>query len=102
MLAALATGWCPEEKARVFLRRSVDFFEQHPYFFDLQQRVEGAMKPERMRGLEELRDAFFKLVTEIIAELVATGGYSAPDPLAAAIYLTGINRQMHRFYPKPW
>jgi AcrR family transcriptional regulator len=102
MLTGLATVSGPEEKVRVFLRRSVDFFEQHPYFFELQQRVEGSMTPERMEGLEKLRDAFFRLVTEIIGELVATGRYAAADPLAAALYLTGINRQMHRFYPKPW
>jgi AcrR family transcriptional regulator len=102
IVAALTTVACPEEKVRVFLNRSVAFFEDHPYFFDLQQRVESSVNADRTRGLEELRQSFFQLLTGIVGELAATGRYAVPDPLAAALILTGINRQMHRFYPKPW
>src|SRR5437868_5750323 len=31
---------CPEEKVRIFLRRSVQFFDDYPYFLDLMQRLE--------------------------------------------------------------
>jgi AcrR family transcriptional regulator len=102
LVTAMQAAVGPERKVRVFLESSVTFFEAHPYFFDLQQRVESSVNVDRIHGLEELRESFFRLVTEIIRELVATGRYAAPDPLAAAMILTGINRQMHRFYPKPW
>jgi hypothetical protein len=101
-VTAMAEVDCPERKVRVFLHCSVTFFDDHPYFFDLLQRVESSVNADQTRGLEELRESFFRLVTEIVRELVATGRYAAPDPLAAAMILTGINRQMHRFYPKPW
>jgi AcrR family transcriptional regulator len=102
MVTAMEAVDCPERKVRVFLNSSVTFFDEHPYFFDLLQRVESSVNVDRIRELEELRESFFRLVTEIIRELIATGRYTAPDPLAAAMILTGINRQMHRFYPKPW
>jgi TetR/AcrR family transcriptional regulator len=102
MVTAMQAALGPERKVHVFLECSVTFFETHPYFFDLQQRVESSVNVDRIHGLDELRESFFRLVTEIVSELVATGRYAAPDPLAAAMILTGINRQMHRFYPKPW
>jgi AcrR family transcriptional regulator len=102
LVAALAAVGEPERRVHVFLECSVTFFEAHPYFFDLQQRVESSVNIDRIHELTDLRESFFRLVTEIIRELVATGRYAAPDPLAAAMMLTGINRQMHRFYPKPW
>jgi AcrR family transcriptional regulator len=102
MVTAMLAAQGPERKVRVFLDSSVTFFDEHPYFFDLLQRVESSVNADRTQGLAELRESFFRLVTEIVEELVATGRYSAPDPLAAAMILTGINRQMHRFYPKPW
>src|SRR4051812_4389736 len=55
IVAAMKTVTCPEMKVRVFLNRSVDFFEQHPYFFDLQQRVETSVNADRVQGLEQLR-----------------------------------------------
>lgn len=93
---------CPEEKVRIFLRRSVAFFEQYPYFIDLMQRLESAVDTERLEPLIEKRQAFFEAIRRLIEELNATGRYRVDDPLMAALALTGMNRQMHRFYPKPW
>jgi AcrR family transcriptional regulator len=93
---------CPEEKVRIFLRRSVAFFEDYPYFLDLMQRLESVVDSERVRPLLEKRQGVFEAVAKVVEELQATGRYQIADPYMAALILTGMNRQMHRFYPKPW
>jgi AcrR family transcriptional regulator len=102
MDVALEGVKCPEEKIRIFLRRSVAFFDEYPYFLDLMQRVESSVEAKRMRPLLDARQSFFDTINAIIAELAATGRYRIDDPQMAALALTGMNRQMHRFYPKPW
>src|SRR5262245_39119177 len=98
--SALARARTPEEKVTIFLQRSMEFFEHYPYYFDLVQRIEGTVSAERLAPLADSRERFFRLVTDLVRELNATGRYHAPDPLLAALALTGMNRQILRFYPK--
>ncbi len=102
MEASFEWANAPEEKIRIFLERSVIFFDQYPYFLDLMQRVEASVDAYRIEPLVEIRQSFFESIARILEELNATGGYRIDDPYMAALVLTGMNRQMHRFYPKPW
>src|SRR5262249_23782323 len=102
--AALAAIAEPETKILVFIRRSIQFFEQYPYFLDLVQRIEvsSTIAPEKLDALKGARQRFFDLVSSIIVELNATGRFFARNPDMAALALTGMNRQVLRFFPRPW
>src|SRR2546421_684338 len=52
MRVALGAAKTPEDKVIIFLHRSIEFFEQHPYFFDLVQRIEGAVDAKRLAALQ--------------------------------------------------
>jgi len=92
----------PEEQVLLYVQRSIDFFTQFPYFFDLVQRVEMSGTPAKLARLQAARQGFFEFITDIIARLPATGRYRVPDRALAALTLTGMTRQVLRFYPQPW
>lgn len=102
--AALAVVCQPEEKLLIFVRRSIQFFRSYPYFLDLVQRVEvsSSIAADKLAALRASRQRFFDLVSAILVELNATGRYFAANPDLAALALTGMNRQILRFYPPPW
>ena len=91
-----------DERLRAYIRRSIAFCERFPYFIDLVQRVEGTSSPERLAPLQEGRQRILRIVADVLTELGRCDGYHVPDPLLAAIALTGMLRQILRFYPKPW
>jgi AcrR family transcriptional regulator len=100
--SALAAVDDPEEKIAIYVERTIQFFREYPYFFDLVQRIEASTTTSRLEALWAARKKFFDLVASLTVELNATGRFVVTDPLLAALALTGMTRQVLRFYPAPW
>ena len=92
----------PDEKLEAFIQEVVRFFELHPYFLELVQRMEGMLPLGQDSPLRTNRARFYKLLTGLMQELHAGGRYTVPDPHMAAIALMGMVKEVLRFQPRPW
>lgn len=92
----------PEQKLREFITRIVQFYEQHPYFLELLQRIETSGSAESLAALDACRTRWNHLVTDLVKQLQEGRGPTAADPELAARALLGIIRGILRFTPQPW
>jgi AcrR family transcriptional regulator len=91
----------PDQKLRDFISRIVRFYEQHPYFLELIQRIETSGSTASVSALRDIRTQWGRLVTDLIRQ-ISDAGPPVPHPELAALALLGSIRGILRFIPQPW
>ena len=92
----------PDQKLRDFITRIVHFYEKHPYFLELIQRIETSGSAASLTALQDIRTQWYHLVTDLITQLNDARRPMNADPELAALALLGIIRGILRFTPQPW
>jgi AcrR family transcriptional regulator len=91
----------PDQKLRGFITGIVHFYEKHPYFLELIQRIESSGTSASVTALQDIRTQWFHLVIDLINQLNDAGS-SVSDSELSAQALMGIIRGILRFTPQPW
>ncbi|MBI2807412.1 MAG: TetR/AcrR family transcriptional regulator [Planctomycetes bacterium] len=98
----LADPGDPDEKLREFITHVVRFYELHPYFLELIQRIETSNSTVSLNALNTMRSQFYHLVIDLIKQLHRSGKPLARRPEWAALALLGMIRGILRFTAQPW
>ncbi len=92
----------PDRKLRDLITHIVCFYEQYPYFLELIQRIEASGSTAGVAALQDIREQWYHLVTDLITQLRSAGQPVTSDPELAALALLGTIRGILRFTPQPW
>jgi AcrR family transcriptional regulator len=91
----------PDQKLRDFISRIVRFYEQYPYFLELIQRIESSGSAASLNALQDIRQQWYHMVTDLIIQ-ISDAGQPVSHPDLAALALLGMIRNILRFTPQPW
>jgi AcrR family transcriptional regulator len=92
----------PDQKLRDFITGCVRFYEKHPYFLELIQRIETSNTTASVTALGAIRSQFYHLTADLIKQIQREGKPATRRPELAALALLGMIRGILRFTAQPW
>jgi len=91
----------PSEQLSAFVASIVAFFDEQPHVFDLIQRADVMLPPDRNSPWQSTRDAVLRELLELFKEAQARGEFVIRDPELSGLLLLGGLRSVIRFGHKP-
>jgi TetR/AcrR family transcriptional regulator len=93
---------CPEEKTVCFVRESIRFLEERPYFLELILHAEAVQSDQRSTSLRQHNPRLLEIVHDLVAGFPALRQASPLDQELAVLALLGQTKEILRLLPRPW
>ncbi len=93
---------CPEEKVLRFVRESVRFLEQRPYFLELILHAEAVESDHQSSELRQRDPRILQIIHDVVTSFPALQQAGSVDQELAVLALLGQTREILRFLPRPW
>ena len=92
----------PEEKVVRFVRESIRFLEERPYFLELILHTEAVQSDQRSTLLRQHNPRLLDIVHDLVAEFPNLRQASPLDQELAVLALLGQTKEILRLLPRPW
>ena len=93
---------CPDEKVVRFVRESICFLEERPYFLELILHAEAVESDQKSPLIRQHNPRILDIVHELIVGFPAATKASPLDQELAVLSLIGQTKEILRLLPRPW